>query len=169
MESSGNSYTLKNRLNVNLFSISLNLQLDSDIDFVPVEIEDLTDENCIYLDEQNEDVLTDKVRAIKETTEAVVRESLIEKGIIKVEVEEPVAQPSEERQISKEEAKAKVISSIEEAMKIAENEGRQYTLDDLINLSIPGSEFTVSIEGDEAILSIDGYEFRLSYDFQLYE
>lgn len=53
-------------------------------------------------------------------------------------------------------------------MTIAQNEGREYTLNDLMDLTIPGSELSVSIEGDEAILNIDGFEFKINSQFQLY-
>ena len=150
--------------------ISLNLQVDSDIDFKSVKIDDLTDENCIYLDEQNDDTLTDQVEAIKAKTEEVINEHLIEQGLKPAENETPEDnQTAMNMEALKEEAKNKLVNSISEAMATAQNEGRQYTLNDLITLDIPGSAFTVSIEGDEATLSIDGFEFKLNSEFQLYE
>ena len=153
--------------------VSFNIQIDSDIDFKTVKIDDLTDENCVFLDEQNKDVLKDQVEAIKARTDEVINRRLIDLGIIEDETtEEPAAseQPTSiDIKTLKEEAKNKIINSVSEAMTVAQNEGREYTLNDLIDLNIPDSEFTVSIEGDEAILNVDGFEFKLDSSFQLYE
>ena len=153
--------------------VSFNVQIDSDIDFKSVKIDDLTDENCVFLDEQNKDVLKDQVEAIKARTDEVINKRLIDLGIIEDETtEEPAAseQPTSiDIKTLKEEAKNKIINSVSEAMTVAQNEGREYTLNDLIDLNIPDSEFTVSIEGDEAILNVDGFEFKLDSSFQLYE
>lgn len=51
----------------------------------------------------------------------------------------------------------------------AQNEGRTYTLNDLVELTIPGSTCTVSVNGDMATVNVDGFEFKIDSEFRLYE
>ena len=69
----------------------------------------------------------------------------------------------------KENAKNKIITYVSEAMGVAQSEEREYTLNDLLELEIPDSTFSVSIEDDVATINIDGFEFKLNSEFQLYE
>lgn len=177
LKNSGDSYTLKNTVDCNLSIFSFNFQVSSEIDFKQVEIDKLTDENCVYLDEQDTEVFDTVINDVRNRTEEVITDNLVEQGIIP-EPEEPEIEGGEtgenpstsaDDKTLKEEARNKLVSSISEAMSIAQSEGRDYTLDDLINLEIPDSSFTVSVDGDEAILNIDGFEFRLNSSFELYE
>lgn len=174
LKNSGESYTLKNTFDVNMMFIKVNIQVDSTIDFKSVEVEDLTDDNCLYLDEQDEEVFNSVIEDVRARTEKVVTQNLVDQGVIEP-AEEPISTtPSEDSatissETLKEKSKNKLITSISEAMSIAQSEGREYTLNDLINLEIPDSSFTVSVNDNEAILNIDGFEFKLNSEFQLYE
>lgn len=162
--------------------LSFNIQANSQINFKEVQIDDLTNENCVFLDELDEDTFDDITRAIKARTKEVVNDNLVKQGLSSLVEEEEevndngdnhtVSEPpvsTDENQVSKEDAKQKIISSVSEAMTVAQNEGKTYTLDDLIYLEIPDSTFTVSVDGDFAILNVDGFEFRLDSEFHLYE
>ena len=203
---SGNSYTLKNKIDFNIMMMSLNLQTNSEINFKDVEIEDLTNENCVFLDEQDEGNFNDIVEAVKTRTEEVINNNLSKQGLSPIgdgnqvynsgegqyignpssNTTDPNTPPDnstdntgsddlgstdtgEGQALSKEDAKNKIINSVSEAMTIAQNEGREYTLDDLINLEIPGSTVSVAVDGDVATLNVDGFEFKLNSAFQLYE
>lgn len=174
---SGNSYTLKNSFDVNYMFINVTIQANSQINFKNVEIKDL-DESTLFLDTLNEEQLDDTLNIIKLKFVEVIEEKMVNLGIIEerermIEVpeEEPNKQPPATINTSevKEAAKNKLISSISQAMTEAVEQGKTYTLIDLMTLEIPDSTFSVSLEGDIAILNIDGFEFKLNSDFQLYE
>lgn len=172
---SGNSYTLKNTLDVNFMSFTLSIQTNSKINFKQTEIDKLSESNTVFLDELNDDTFEDIVTAVKERSAEVIKENLIEQGVIEPE-EEPEDSENQTTPPSavdtaeeKEKAKNKLISAISEAMTNAINEGKTYSLNDLMTLEIPDSTFSVSIDGDIATLNIDGFEFKLNSEFQLYE
>ena len=129
----------------------------------------------MFLDEQDEDVFREQVKAIKDATIEYVNKNLKRQGYetIGEEPEEPETseQPvaPAELEAVKEQAKNKLVEIIKQAIAQAESEGRDYTLADLITLEVPESTFTVSIDGDEATLNIDGFEFKVNSQFELYE
>ena len=177
-----------------MFAI-LNIQINNQIRFKNVDIEDLTSENCLFLDEQNNDTFEDVVNAVKARTIEVINQNLERLGLEKlisgttlyaddniIEEDENFnesenTEDSNESSISvensdelKENAKNKIIESVSQAMATAQSEGRAYTLEDLMNLEVDDvTSFTVSIGEDEAILDIDGFEFKINSEFQLYE
>ena len=136
-----------------------------------MEIDDLNNENCVFLDEQDEDTFKDIVDAVSIKAKEVLNGNLVKKGLPAIDDSYvPTETPTTiDKETLKEEAKNKIIDSVSQAMTVAQNEGKTFTLKDLKNLKIPDSEFSVSIEGDEAILNIDGFEFRINSQFQLYE
>ena len=189
---SGNSYTLKDSIGLNYSSIiNVTLQTNSQISFREVEIEDLTGDNCIYLDELDKDTFDDIMSAVEARTAEVINENLISQGENAIiDMPERPTKPTEEDvqnnppegdtqdtppvetidvEDLKENAKNKIITYVSEAMAVAQSEEREYTLNDLLELEIPDSTFSVSIEDGVAILNIDGFEFKLNSEFQLYE
>ena len=150
---------------------SLNFQTNSDISFKQVEIDDLNNENCVFLDELDEDNFKDIVDAVSVKAKEVLNVNLEKQGLPAIDDSYvPTEAPTTiNKDALKEEAKNKIIDSVSQAMTVAQNEGKTFTLDDLEDLTIPEAEFSVSIEGDEAILNIDGFEFRINSQFQLFE
>ena len=150
---------------------SAGLQLNSDVNFKQVQIENLTGDNCLFLDELDKDTLDDITQAIVAKTIEVINNNLKSQGIKTEEEEEEPAERAAviNTEALKETAKTKLINAISEAMGKAQEEGKTFGLIDLTTLEIPDSSFTVSLDGDIAILNIDGFEFKLNSDFQLYE
>ena len=136
---------------------------------------ELTSENCLFLDELDDDTFKDVIDAISTKTEEVINDKLVSQGLKPLDEEEIVEEPSPDIPATinteelKEEAKNKLINSISQAMTEAIEKGKTFSLIDLMVLEIPDSTFSVSIEGDVAILNIDGFEFKLNSEFQLYE
>lgn len=169
---SGNSYTLKNKVDINFMIFAVTIQSNSQINFKQVSIKDLTEENCLFLDELDDEQFNNVIEAVTNRTDEVINEKLIKQGVRKPEEEElntflPPATINTEEQ--KENAKNKLINSISEAMGEAQEAGRTYGLIDLMVLEIPDTMISVSIENDIAIINIDGFEFKLNSEFQLYE
>ena len=137
---------------------------------------ELTSENCLFLDELDDDTFKDVIDAISTKTEEVINDKLVSQGLKPLDEEEIVEEPSPDIPLvslvmdaPEEEAKNKLINSISQAMTEAIEKGKTFSLIDLMVLEIPDSTFSVSIEGDVAILNIDGFEFKLNSEFQLYE
>jgi len=168
--SSGNSYTLKNSFDINFMTFMVVLQTSSNITFKQVQIESLTEDNCVFLDELNQDTFDDIIEAVSNKLQEVVNNKFISQGAKKAEEEVPDQTPATiNTDAVKQISKTRLINAISEAMAVAQNEGRTYSLIDLTSLEIPGSTFSVSLDGDIAVLNIDGFEFKLNSDFQLYE
>ena len=168
--SSGNSYTLKNNFEVNFMTFMVGLQTNSNINFKQVQIKELTEDNCVFLDELNQDTFDDIIEAVGNKLQEVVNNKFISQGAKKAEEEVPDQIPATiNTDAVKQISKTKLINAISEAMTVAQSEGRTYSLIDLTSLEIPGSTFSVSLDGDIAVLNIDGFEFKLNSDFQLYE
>ena len=131
---------------------------------------ELTSENCLFLDELDDDTFKDVIDAISTKTEEVINDKLVSQGLKPLDEEEIVEEPSPDIPATiNTEAKNKLINSISQAMTEAIEKGKTFSLIDLMVLEIPDSTFSVSIEGDVAILNIDGFEFKLNSEFQLYE
>ena len=168
--SSGNSYTLKNNFEVNFMTFMVGLQTNSNINFKQVQIKELTEDNCVFLDELNQDTFDDIIEAVGNKLQEVVNNKFISQGAKKAEEEVPDQIPATiNTDAVKQISKTKLINAISEAMTVAQSEGRTYSLIDLTSLEIPGSTFSVSLDGDIAVLNSDGFEFKLNSDFQLYE
>lgn len=176
---------------------NVNIQTNSEINFKEVEIEDLTDDNCLFLDELDKDQFNDVIEAVKTKFEEIINERFAKQGLKPVfeqdkentlnsniednndgEIEENNNQENtsieensnqENNEDQKEIAKSKIISSISKEMGKAQDEGRTYSLEDLMNLEIPDSSVSVFIVGDEATINIDGFDFKINSNFELYE
>ena len=162
---------MKNKAEANLGFISAEFQINSKIDLKQVKIDDLTSENAVFMDEQNDDTFNDIAKAVIDKTKNVINQNLVKLGLSPISEDYVTNDPPTtlENIAKKEEAKNKIINSVSDAMTVAQREGRKYTLDDLKDLEIPESDFSVSFQDDIAILKIDGFEFKLNSDFQLYE
>ena len=169
---SGNSYTLKNKIDINFMVFAVTIQSNSQINFKQVAIKDLTEDNCLFLDELDKDTLDDVIEAVTTRADEVINEKLVKQGFIKPEEVEnnnmlpPATINTEEL---KEAARVKLINAISEAMTVAQENGKTYSLIDLMVLEIPDTMISVSIENDIATINIDGFEFKLNSEFQLYE
>ena len=162
---------MKNKAEANLGFISAEFQINSKIDLKQVKIDDLTSENAVFMDEQNDDTFNDIAKAVIDKTKNVINQNLVKLGLSPISEDYVTNDPPTtlENIAKKEEAKNKIINSVSDAMTVAQREGRKYTLDDLKDLEIPESDFSVSFQDDIAILKIDGFEFKIDSDFQLYE
>ena len=162
---------MKNKAEANLDFISAEFQINSKIDLKQVKIDDLTSENAVFMDEQNDDTFNDIAKAVIDKTKNVINQNLVKLGLSPISKDYVTNDPPTtlENIAKKEEAKNKIINSVSDAMTVAQREGRKYTLDDLKDLEIPESDFSVSFQDDIAILKIDGFEFKIDSDFQLYE
>lgn len=79
--SSGNNCTLKCKVDSDFSSLSLALQANSTFNFEQVSIEDLTEENCLFMDELNEEQFNYVVDAVTKRATEVLEDRLIKFGL----------------------------------------------------------------------------------------
>lgn len=165
------SYEIKNKVNLKYSIVNCTLEANSKTMFKQVEVDDLSKDNCLFLDTINEDTLNITLNEIKEKAIEVISENL-NKGALSLNdyskvVEQPNITP-ENNEEKKEIAKQKIIDGISNAMGEAMANNRTYTLLDVESLEIPDSEVNISVNDDIAIINIDGFVFTLDSEFKLY-
>lgn len=130
------------------------------------EIEELTDENCLFLDTLSDEDFTATINAIKEKTEKVIESKKENLDFIDTNTQTSLIQENNTR-ISRDEARNLLVNTISEKMGEAANKGEQYTLNNVKDLQIEGHEISVEIENDVATIVIDTIKFTLDSNFTL--
>ena len=69
--------------------------------------------------------------------------------------------------LSKDDAREKVISGVKDLMRKAEEEERDFSLEDLNDLEIDGYNISKNITSDRAIIVIDVYSFSIDENFAI--
>lgn len=150
------------------------MQLGNLLNFdITPEIQELNNENCLFLDTLSNEELLLTIDAIKVKTTEVLKEKNKNLNIIDVNNSNLVVQQTDQNQISEEEVAAKegakqaLIKKLSDEMRAYLNEGKQLKIEDLQNLEIPGYEVNISISSNLAIITVNGYKFKLDSDFNL--
>lgn len=147
--------------------------IESTLDFdINQEINELNDENCLFIDKLNDEDLRLTCDAIKQKTMQVLNQKNKSLNIIDINNSNSIVKQIEqnEPQIDnnlKEDAKNKLIQTISLKMGEFESRGEKLTLQDLENLEIPDYEVNISITSNLAIITVNGYTFKLDSDFNL--
>ena len=138
------------------------------------QIEDLNDENCLFLDSLSEEDFGFVKDEIKEKTLEVLKEKNKNLNMINLNNASSVVEQREDEQETnnnseedKEKVKQALIDKISNQMADLESRGRKMRLQDLEGLQIDGYEVDVSISSNLAIITINGYKFKLDSDFNL--
>lgn len=185
LEGNENSTNLNNKLSLTFTNtdtqISANLNTKVEFGFNE-PIESLNNENCLFLDELDNETLKEVIDQIENKTNEVMKEKF--EKIYEDELEEPssssllnmdniannamqnTTENTNEEEL-KEEAKQKLITAISNAMGEAEANNREYALTDLQNLQIEGSTLSVMVGENMAVIALDGYTFYIDPNFVL--
>lgn len=150
--------------------------INSKLEYVKNDkIEELNPENCLFLDELDDQTLSDVVNAVSQKAVEVFFNKINEFSN-PIEVEENdvgnLVNIDGEEQHNEEEkniAKNKLIDAIKAEMLKAREENREYVIADLQGLEIEDSVVSVIVSENLAIVAIDGYTFYISPDFELTE
>ena len=150
-----------------------NINYNINFENATVEIPELTEENCLFLDTLNDEDLNNIIQQIMNRIEVVMNEkntklNLIDQNNNSSVVEQGNVQNTTDVQ-AKEEAKQKLIEVISNMMGEAQARGEEFTLASLANLQIDGYNVTVNITGNIAVITVNGYVFNLDSDFNLSE
>lgn len=150
-----------------------NINYNINFENATVEIPELTEENCLFLDTLNDEDLSNIMQQIMDRISVVMSEknaklNLIDQNNNSSVVEQGNTQNTTDVQ-AKEEAKQKLIEVISNMMGEAQTRGETFTLTNLANLQIEGYNVTVNITGNIAVITVNGYVFDLDSDFNLSE
>lgn len=149
-----------------------NIENALNFDITP-EIEELNNENCLFIDTiSNEELLLTR-DAIKQKTMDVLKEKNRNLNIIQMNTDNSVVEQTQQNTNAEENLEAKnqvkqaLIQTISDKMREYLNNGTELKIEDLEDLQIPNYEVEISISSNLAIITVNGYKFKLDSDFNL--
>lgn len=147
------------------------LLLDNTINFnVTPEIEDLTDENCLFVENLSEEEFNSTMQAIQERIRVVYQEKMNNLNVIDTNTNSPIVESNtqtEVPEVTREEAKEALIQRVSNLMGEAQNNGEEFTIQNLANLTMDGFDVSADVTDTEAIIVVDTYKFRIDPNFVL--
>ncbi len=146
-----------------------NITLENKINFTIPEIEDLNDDNCLFLENLSEEERNELIKSIMERIAYVYQEKLQNFNLIDSNTNSPVIQQNPVVEITKDKAKEVIIDKVSRMMGEAQNNNEEFTIKNLENLQIEGYEVSTTITEEVAIIVIDTYTFRITPEFELLE
>ena len=150
-----------------------NINYNINFETATIEIPNLTEENCLFLDRLNDEELNNIMIQIIDRINFVTNEKKATLNLIDQNNNTSVVEQGNiQNQVNvqeKEAAKQKLIEVISNQMGEAELRGENYTLANLENLQIDGYNVTVNISGDIAVVTVNGYVFNIDSEFNLSE
>ena len=170
---SGSEYTFNMNIDSQETDTSLTIESSSNIQFTDVEVEDLTSENSVLLDDLTEEQQTELLNSISERLQFVLSEKMSELSFIDTNTNTTIVDQSssteEDDTVLKEAAKQDLITAIQNEMTESINNGEEYTLQNLEGLQVDVHIVEVEISDDIAIVTVDGYTFNIDSEFNLSE
>ncbi len=171
--SSEEAYDIETNMELKSTEINLNADAKTNIDFKSVEVDDLTEANCLFIDTLEEQDFNNVINQIGEKCNEVInykmeRLSLIGKHVNPTVIEQQTPNQNIDEN-AKENAKNKLINEISNQMRVAQDNGEVYTIQNLQNLIIEGSQVNVNLSENIAVVEIDGYVFNIDSEFKLSE
>lgn len=151
----------------------LGINAVTEIEFKEIEVEDLTSDNCLFLDDLTVDERTMVIDSIEKRALEVLEEKMNQINLIDSNTGSSIVegQPDTEddEQKKKEDAKEKLINAVANEMYIAQQNEEEYTVNDIADLQMEDAELEISIENEVATVIIDGYTFKINAAFELSE
>lgn len=145
--------------------------IDNNIKFSDVpEIEELTDENCLFLDnlepeERNNTikVITDKVKSLYEDKKKNL--NFIDTNTHGSVVEQNLDNLSSN--VTRDEAREALINRVSTMMGEAIERNEEFTIQNLVDLTIDGYNVSSVVSETSAVIIVDIYTFNIDTEFQL--
>ena len=133
------------------------------------DIKGFTDENSVHLDELSAEdydklmiILQDKINQVKRDKEKSLNIIVSNDSGSLFNGNAFIT-----NSLSKDDAREKVISGVKDLMRKAEEEERDFSLEDLNDLEIDGYNISKNITSDRAIIVIDVYSFSIDENFDI--
>ena len=149
------------------------LLLDNTIKFsVTPEIEELTDENCLFMETLSEEERQLTMQAIMEQITKVYQDKI--NGLSLIDTNNNTSFVQQDLQnvsssVTKEDAKNALIQRVSNMMGEAQVNNQEFTIQNLADLTIEGYEVSSTITETEAIIVVDTYTFKINTNFELSE
>lgn len=130
---------------------------------VKPEIESLTSQNCLYLNELSQEEYISTVQLLYNKAISLYNEKRENLNFIDINTDRENSVTS----VSIDEARTALYNKVSEMMTQAVQEGREFTIQDLNNLTIDGYDVKTNINDENAIIVVDIYMFSIDQNFYL--
>lgn len=145
----------------------------TEVEFKDIEVEDLTVDNCLFFDELNTEERTIVIDSIEKRALEVLNDKLNQINLINSNTSSSIIEGQTDTEDNetqkKEEAKEKLINAVANEMYIAEQNGEEYTVNNIADLQIEDVQLEISVDNEIATVIIDGYTFTINSAFELSE
>ena len=147
------------------------MTIDNIIKFTNVsDIEDLTEENCVFLDNLNQEDANSAINEIKNRFEELYSEKKSNLNLIDVNTKSSIIRQELDAvssNISKDEARKVLADKVTGMMQEALDNNQEFTLQNLVDLKIDGFEVSSIVNETTAIIVVDIYTFNIDSNFNL--
>ncbi len=133
-------------------------------------IDDLTDENCLFLDTLSDEDYQNITAQIMDRITTVIDEKKVVLNLIDQNNNTSIiGQGNTNNTQAKDDARQKIIDVVTGMMADVQNRGEVFTLNNLVGLQIEGYEVSCSVNENIATIVVNGYTFYIDSDFNLTE
>ena len=132
-------------------------------------LDKLTEENSVFLDDLLIDDRNATIQVLKEKIQSVLREKKSNMNLIDLNSGTSIVSPNLEDMTSNNHSLIKKLleDKINDLRSQAEENGEEFTIQNLSNLEIEGFEVNATVEEDRAVVVIDVYTFIIDRDFNI--
>lgn len=146
------------------------LNYNANFEKATTAIEDLTNENCLFLDKLNTEEFNNITKQITDRIETVINEKKVVLNLIDQNNNTSIIeQGNTNNTVAKDDARQKLIDVVTGMMAEVQNRGEVFTLNNLVGLQIEGYNVSCSVNGNIATIVVNGYTFYIDSDFNLTE
>lgn len=173
-DGTSNSKNIKNSLTISLSAEdtqSKQITFDNTIKFSDIsEIEDLTLDNCVFLDELSPEEQALTIEEIKNKIELVYNEKKENMSFIDTNTHSSLIQQNinnASSNVSYDEARQALIDRVSDMMTEAIEKNEEFTIQNLVDLTIDGYEVKSVVNDKMAVIVVDVYTFNIDTEFNL--
>lgn len=142
--------------------------IDNNINFTNVDdIEELTEENSIFLDTLSEEELNQTIENILNKTMEVVITKRANLSFIDTNTNSSKTLDKMFSSVTREQAKEALITKVSVMMRDAIDRDEEFTIQNLKDLKIDGYEVSSTVTGESAVIVVDVYTFNIDSNFTL--
>ena len=176
IEGSSNSSKYNNNLSF-LYSSSegkFSSNITNNLTFGNFDVEMINDHNTLLLDNLDDENFYFTINKLNSKIDSVYQEKLSKLNLINANVTDRIIQNNEPEEVIEDDQEKNhlidlLVDKISNELGQAEQEGYEYTIQDLKDLEIEGYNIQVSVSEDIAIIKINNYTFKIDKDFNLSE
>ena len=173
-----NKYTNNFSFVYSASSGKISSNISNSISFETSEFDVINGENTVFVDALEDGNFYVFINKLNSRIESVYEEKISKLNIIDANISDTIVQRTENEnaptnteneKAEKEKLINVLVEKISNEMGMAQEEGKEYTIQDLRNLQIEGYNIQTSVSSDIAIIKINNYTFKIDKDFNLSE